>query len=93
MQWRKISICGLTAYTGVNPETIYQGYEFRYFDVIYPDRTITELFNFPSEIVQVLKCFKQGPIFVKFHTIPLEKDEETGIPYPRISIIQVGYIS
>lgn len=41
----------------------------------------------------IRKTFKEGPIFVKFHTIPLEKDEETDKRYPRISIIQVGYIS
>ena len=30
---------------------------------------------------------------MKFHTIPPEKDFEIGIIYPRISIIQVGYVS
>ena len=29
---------------------------------------------------------------VKFHTIPPEKDEETGFLYPEVSLIQVGYI-
>ena len=38
------------------------------------------------------KSFQQKPIFVKFHTIPPKKDEETNTIYPRISLIQVGYI-
>ena len=49
--------------------------------------------KFLSEIVQTLKTFNQGPIFVKFSTIQLEKDEETGFLYPEISSIQFGYIS
>ena len=40
-----------------------------------------------------MKTFKKWYIFVKFHTIPSEKDPETGIIYPTLSIIQVGYIS
>ena len=43
--------------------------------------------------MQVVKSFKQVPIFVKLHTIPPEKDEEIGMPYPKINIIEVGYIS
>jgi len=35
----------------------------------------------------------QKPIFVKFHTVPLEKDKASGIQYPAISLIQVGYIT
>ena len=49
--------------------------------------------KFPSEIIQCLKIFSQVPIFENFHTILPEKDEETGILYPEISLIQVGYIS
>jgi len=40
-----------------------------------------------------LKTFHQKPIFVKFHTIPLEKDETSAIQYPTISLIQVEYIT
>ena len=41
----------------------------------------------------VLESFHQKLIFVKFHTISPEKDEETGTYYPKVSLIQVGYIS
>ena len=40
-----------------------------------------------------LKNFHQKPIFVKFHTIPPEKDEASDIQYPAISLIQVVYIT
>ena len=40
-----------------------------------------------------LKTFHQKPIFVKFHTIPPEKDEASGIQYLTISLIQVRYIT
>ena len=83
----------LTACTGANPEIIYQFYEFGYLDLVCSDFELTELSKFPTEIIYVLKTFKQGHIFVKFHTIHPEKDEDTGKLYPRISIIQVGYIS
>jgi len=33
------------------------------------------------------------PIFVKFHTIPPEKDAASGTQYPPISLIQVGYVT
>jgi len=52
-----------------NPETIYQFYEFGYLDLVYLDSKLTKLFQFPTEIIQVLKFFKQGPIFIKIHTI------------------------
>ena len=54
---------------------------------------LTELSLFPSDIIQTLKNFKQGPIFVKFHTIPPEKDEEIGTTYRGISLIKICYIS
>jgi len=41
----------------------------------------------------VLRTFHEKLIFVKFHTILLEKDEMIGIHYPVISLIQLGYIS
>ena len=78
----------LTACIGAKPETIYQFYEFGYLDLVYPNPKITQLSSFPSEIIQVLKTFKQGFIFV----IPPEKDEKTSIIYSRISIIQVGHV-
>jgi len=68
---------------------IYQFYEFGYLDLVYPHSKLIELSEFPTEIIQVLGSFKQGPIFVKFHTIPPKKDEETNILYPVISIIHL----
>ena len=58
-----------------DPETIYQHYEFGYLDLVYLNPKLTKLSKFADEIIQILKTFKQGPIFVKFHTIMLEKDE------------------
>jgi len=40
-----------------------------------------------------LKTFHQRPIFVKFHTIPPDKDGAFDTQYPAISLIQVGYIT
>ena len=82
----------LTACTWAKPATIYQFYEFGYIDLIYPDHKLIELSHFRTEIIKTLKTLQQGPIFVKFHIIPFEKDIETGIIYPWISIFQVGYI-
>ena len=75
------------------PATIYQFYEFGHIDLISLDPKLTELLHFQTEIIQTLKTFKQGPIFVEFHTIPPEKDVEIGIIYPSSSIIRIGYIS
>jgi len=41
--------------------------------------------KFPPEIVQTFMTFNQGPIFIKFHTILLEKDDETGFLYPKLA--------
>jgi len=79
----------LTACTGANPELIYQFYAFRYLDVVYPDKNLTELSYFPPEMKSILKIFRQKPIFVKFHTIPPEKDATSSTQYPAISLIQV----
>lgn len=62
-------------------------------NLVYPNFKLTKLSLFPSDIIQTLKNFKQCLIFVKFHTIPPEKDEETWIIYRGISLIQIGYIS
>ena len=69
----------LTACTRANPELIYRFYEFRYLDIVYPDKNLTELSYFPLEMKSALKTFHQKPIFVKFHTIPPKKDEASGI--------------
>lgn len=82
----------LTACTGANPELIHRFYEFGYLDMVYPDKNLTELSYFSLEMKSALKTF-QKPIFVKFHTIPPEKDEVSGVQYPAISLIQVGYIT
>jgi len=83
----------LTACTGANHEFIHQFYEFRYLDLVYPDKNITTLFYFPQEMKNVFRTFQQKPIFVKFHTIPPEKVEAIDTHYLAISLIQVGYIS
>ena len=62
-------------------------------DIVYLDFKLTELSLFPSDIIQTLKTLKQGPIFVKFHTIPPEEDRETRNIYQDVSLIQTGYIS
>ena len=41
----------------------------------------------------ILKTFRQKPIFVKFHTIPPEKDATSGTQYPAISLIQVRCVT
>jgi len=82
----------LTAYTGINSKLIYRFYEFGYLDIVYPDNNLTELSYFPSKMKSAIKTFHQKRIFVKFHTIPLEKDEASAIQYPAISLIPVGYI-
>ena len=51
------------------------------------------MIQFSSDIVHTLKTFNPWTTFVKFYTIPPEKDEETGFLYPEDSLIQVGYIS
>ena len=61
-------------------------------DIVYLDFKLTELSLFPSDIIQTLKTFKYRSIFVKFHTIPPEKDVITGKIYHGISLIQTGYI-
>jgi len=83
----------LTACIGANPELIHKFYEFGYLDLAYPDKTLTGLSYFPQEMKNVLRTFHQKPIFVKFHTMPPEKDEVTDTHYLVISLIQVGYIS
>ena len=55
--------------------------------MIYLNLKLTELSLFPSDIVQTLKTLNQGPIFIKFHTIPPEKDDKTGKIYHGISLI------
>jgi len=82
----------LTACIGANPKLIYRFYEFRYLDIVYPDINLTELFYFPPEMKSTLKTFHQKPIFVKFHTIPPQKDEASSTQYSTISLIQAGYI-
>jgi len=49
--------------------------------------------KFPLEIIQTLKALNQGPVFLKFHTIPSERDEDTDILYSKINLIQASYIS
>lgn len=83
----------VTACTGSNPSTIYQFYKYGYMDMIYPDHKLTKLSLFPADIIHTLKTLKQGPIFLNFHTIPPEKDDETGKIYQCISLIYSGYIS
>jgi len=83
----------LTTYTRANLELIYQLYEFGYLDIVYPDKNLIELYYFPPYMKSALKNFHQKPIFVKFYTIPPKKDEASGIQYPVISLIQVGYIT
>ena len=83
----------LTACPGANPELIYHFYSFGYLDIVYPDKNLTELSYFPVEMKSILKTFRQKPIFVKFHTIPPEKDAASGTQYPAISLIQVGYVT
>jgi len=82
----------LTACTGANPELIYWFYEFGYLDIVYLDKNLIELSYFLPEMKSALKTFHQKLIFVKFHTIPPEKDEASDIQYPAIGLIQVGYI-
>jgi len=82
----------LVTYTGANHEVIYRFYEFGYFDVVYPDKNLTELSYFPLEKKNTVETFHKKSIFVKFHTMPLEKDEATGNQYRIISLIQVEYI-
>ena len=83
----------LTACTGANPELICRFYEFGYLDIVYPDKNLTELILFSYRDEKSLKTFHKNPIFVKFHTIPPEKDEVSSIQYHTISLIQVGYIT
>jgi len=83
----------LTACTGANLELVHQFYEFGYLDLVYFDKNLTELSYFPQKMKNVLRTFHKIPIFVKFHTIPLEKVEATGTHYLATSLIQVGYIS
>ena len=77
----------LIAYIGANPELIHQFYEFGCLDLVYPDKNLTELSYFPQEMKNVLRTFNQKPIFVKFHTIALKKDEASCTDYPAISLI------
>jgi len=79
--------------TRANPKLIHLFHEFGYLDLVYPDKNLTKLSYFPEEKKNGFRSFYQKPIFVKFHTILLEKDEAIGIHYPAINLIEVGYIS
>ena len=83
----------MTTCTVANPELIHEFYEFQNLDLVYLDKNLTELSYFPQEIKNVLRTFQQKPLFVKFYTIPPEKDEATSTHYLAISLIQLGYIS
>ena len=88
---RRSLFARLIVCTRANPEFIYRFYEFEYLDIVYPNKNLTELSYFPPEMKSALKTFHQKPMFVKFHTISPEKDKSSGIQYPAISLIQVGY--
>jgi len=83
----------LIACIRANPELIHQFNELDILILFIWTKNLTELSYFPLEMKDVLKPFHHNPIFVKFHTIPLEKDEVTSTHYPTISLIQVKYIS